>query len=91
MKAFMLGLCHWSPLCLLLLTLLVDCLLIYEQFKRLNYCLLYKKSWLASNILVNSALIIVVVAPNFQLSLVFITILLIIAIVLEGYIHYREK
>ena len=90
MKAFILALCHWSPLYLLIVVIIVDLLLMYCEYQLSAYSKFFQQPWITVTLLVNISLLLVVFVPIFLLSLFVITLLLVIVIILEAYIHYRE-
>lgn len=89
-KATILSLCHWSPVYLIASTLFIDVILIIIEYKLCIYSRVFKISWALANICANIALVLVVFAPTVIISLLFVTLFVVGALAMEGYMHYKE-
>jgi len=90
LKATLLSLCHWSPVYLIAATLFVDVILIIVEYKLCIYSQVFMKSWIIANLCANVALVLVVFAPTVIISLLFVTLFIVVSLVLESYMHYKE-
>ena len=90
MKATLLSLSHFSPIYLVSTAVLADLILIAIEYKICKYPPRFPRWWIFSNVVVNLSLLLLIYLPIIQLSLLIITLLLVLALVSEAVMHYKE-
>lgn len=89
-KAILLSLAHFSPVYLLSTAVLIDCMLIFLEYKVVSYPKEMRAYWIFSNVAANVSLCVLVFVPFYQITFIVVAALLLAIIAVEVAMHYFE-
>lgn len=89
MKCSILSFCHYSPLYLFASALCVDFLAMLMEYRITIKNKLYPKLWLFINFVILMDLGLLVLLPESITVVIIVSLLVVLVIVIEAFIHYR--
>jgi hypothetical protein len=90
LKATLLSLSHFSPICLIAAAVAVDIGLIILEYHLTQYPKQYPRLWIFANVMANFSLALLIFLPIIVLTFVLVSVIVVCVMIAEGIIHYLE-